>query len=186
MNFFAITYFTFFLSMLPSSLPDPLVIFLAGVGLGSASVITLYEKFRLPPFKELRVRLNESEPQSSYRNLTNKQLKNKINTHTRKIRDFIELNKWREINNIMRFIRETDENGEAMTEIQKEYRNDGLHLESLRLRDELWARLPVNCQAGKLCENEKLCNLMYKRPFTFSYLEVIATDLQRLSNHLKI
>jgi hypothetical protein len=170
---------------LPESAPEWMSGLLAG-GTLVAIVLGWFYRQEIKKVKELRERLGESEPNSFYRNLTNEQLKNKTLTHVEKIRNFIYHKEVKQIQaNTMMLAKENDEEGQPITEEQKEYRDNGFHIETLRLRDELWIRLPINCRAGKLCSREGSCNLFYKRPLKLNHMQIISNDLERLAHNLK-
>lgn len=174
------------LGLLPSFLPAPLVAFFAGFGLAAAGVGWFYKQ-EIRTVKDLRERLGESEPNSVYRNLSKKQLKNKTLTHVKVLRSFIKQKELDQTHlNLMIMARENDDKGHPMSLHQKNYRDKGFHLESMSLRNELWARLPLYCRSGELCQREGSCNMIYEGPLTLTYMAVIANDLERLAHSLKI
>ena len=136
--------------------------------------------------QELRQRLGESEPCSVYRNLSAKQLQKKTLNHIRAIHKFVREKDFDQLYlDVMIMTREVDEEARPISLFQKDFRDQGLHIESLKLRDELWARLPINCQSGRFCNMERSCTLIYSQPLTLNYMVIIANDLERLAYNLK-
>lgn len=173
------------LGLLPSFLPEPLVSFFAGLVAASGALVLLYEKIRLPPLLELKKQL-EKGPDAVYKILTNKQLKNKTLAHVKAIRSFIKQKDYDQLQlNIMNLVKDNDEKGRPMSLYQKDYRDKGFHLESMNLRNELWARLPLYCRSGELCQREGSCNMIYEQPLTLTLMAIIANDLERLAHSLK-
>ncbi|MGL5719621.1 MAG: hypothetical protein ACRCYP_02320, partial [Alphaproteobacteria bacterium] len=163
---------------LPDSTPEWLTGMLAG-GAIVGTIIGWFYKKEIKKVEELRERLKESEPNSIYRNLENKQLKNKTLTHVKAIRSFIKQKELDQTHlNVMVMAHENDEKGHPMSLHQKNYRDKGFHLESMSLRNELWARLPLYCRSGELCQREGSCNMIYEQPLNLTFMAVIANDLE--------
>jgi hypothetical protein len=133
---------------------------------------------------QLEAQLGIAEPSSVYGRLTNKELRDKTITYTKKLQKFIETKQSKDGTTTYDFQpNPPGSNEQPLTKESQEYWEQK-HPETVKLRSELLKRLPPECGITS-CQYEKLCAEAYSNPITINCIQDIANDLKRLAHNLK-